>query len=661
MKRFLLFIIIFGFVALCSAAAYAYFFYIPKIVEQKIIGSFNQFGFEDLTFKSLKHKSGQIILSDISLDSNRFSTIDELNIRFSLTKFIMNPDRAQEIFVKGLNLTGELSEGIIPTISGWQNNQKLLQSLQGFPAGKIIIRSATLDLLSKKFGGIKIRGNAKIDIQPSGEITIKARTTSTQKRLSFQSKIDASISSEKDLSFMMTMDDVSVDLPNTVIKRGHGELTGSYPLRADSTQILSLDGAIQLASMRWYNMPLGKINAKIEYNEKYRKFNLEGITFGPEKIQWQTTASHSLEDNINHSTTQITPNNLAEILEFLERNKSLSLNTEIPAPLLIIKNPRISIDNIINSKLETNGSVVVSFKKPKTSIKAQYSLEPGSKDIIGSVKLEKATFRPSSKKPDGTFFNLSGSGEFTIKHFENIPKLLWIGHTNIHTGALDFDALKIPNVKGFILLSDISNGEKTKEHYLNFKFPLKKNINHKGLISLNLNDPNNPLLDKLIVHIYGGTIKTQNPIVNSKGVINKKNSLNVANINLTSLIRDAGFSDVSITGALAGIIPIELNKAGIHANGALLQSQNSGIIKLPKNMINGLFPGNSPQIKELQVALENYHYEYFEIRFDGNLNDRVMMTLNAQGTNPYSKNKKPINVNLQIETQISLLFNSLLK
>ena len=113
-------------------------------------------------------------------------------------------------------------------------------------------------------------------------------------------------------------------------------------------------------------------------------------------------------------------------------------------------------------------------------------------------------------------------------------------------------------------------------------------------------------------------------------------------------------------GEIGGVLPIILKEGNIHVNDGILQSQSSGIIRIPPYLVSGLFPGGSQRMREIRATLHNYHYEYFELRMDGLLNERVLITLNSRGYNPDLKNKKSIDINLQIETQIALLFENML-
>ena len=663
MNRFFVIFLALLFVAIGVAGAYAYYIFIPDQVEKIVISSVNRFGFENPVFGSLKRKNNEIIITNVALDSERFSTIKELRIRYSILKFIINRSKAQDITIKGLNLTGELSEELVPRIAGWSDNASIINNLQNFPAKEIYIESATLDLLSEEFGGIKIRGEGQFLISGDDLVSIKARATTTQKKLNFTSKVEASIDTNKALSFEAELEDFAVDLEKIGIKRGNGKINGSYPY-GERDPVLSLFCDVQFASLNWYDLPLKDVKANIEFANEVRKYTLEGSTFGPENIAWNAKVSYTpgsdAENDIYQTSAEIAPQSLYGVQQYLGRNKKLGVNAYIPRALLNIENPVIQLENTYQTAEGVKGSVEIKYKDPALLFETTYHTDPSARtEIIGIVRMGKTEYVPSSKAGDDTRFILSALGNFTLKNYVQKPAFLWVAHTTVHDGVLDFGPVKISDLSGVILLGGSEAEQKSRIHKLDYTLPLRENIKHEGALFLNFSDKKRLLLDHLSLKLYGGEIKTQESMVKD-GTILKKNTLDVSDINLESLTRDAQLAGIFVSGQLAGILPFEAKDDGIHVTGGLLQSQDIGIIRLSKKMTEGLFPGDAPQNVVLRKALENYHYEFFEIRLDGDLSDRIMMTLNARGKNPDMKSKKPVDVNLQIETQISLLFKALM-
>lgn len=645
-------------VAIASGTAYAYFFYIPQKVEETVINSFNSLGFEQLAYDSIQHKRGKIIIHHITLDKGRFSTIEKIQIEFSLLKFLIDPHYAQSITVDGMGLTGDVSNDLDIRIAGWDNSKTIINNLQKFPAGTIIFENASVDLLTENIGGINMKYNARMMMDKSGEITFKARVNSTQKKLVYNAKVDGKITPDSNIALNADLENISVNMPNISIRRGTGKMNTQYVLNSEKP-FLKIFSDLQLASLRWYGMPLSNVKVNVERSPDNYEIALDGSTFGTKPIKWKSTIKPGNE--ITQSETTITPTNLVDVYNFFSSNKKLSLKADIPNIVLNLDAPAISINNTINNETGgTEGTLKFSLSSPDIDLIADYNSEEGADNILGTIKLNKTVIKtnPDHDTEDKTHFDVSAFGEFAIKNYHRSPEAEWFIHVDIHDGDLDFEALTIPDIAGSVMIGGSKKTSNSKS--LPFTLALKPSIRQKGLLGINLDNKDKPILDHILFKIYDGQIRTENPIVRD-GVIQKKNTLIVSDINIAQLIKDAGFADVSVTGTLAGRIPFNAKNNEINVNGALLQSQNTGVLTLPENMITGLFPGDSKKMHDIREALTNYHYEYFEIRFDGDMADRVMMTLNASGTNPDSGKKDPVELHLQIETQISLLFENLQK
>ena len=573
---------------------------------------------------------------------------------------LINPHHAQNITIEGLHLTGELldAETMTMDLAGWRSKTQFFKNLQSFPAGLIHIKNSTLDLLTKAFGGIHLEYDAFITMQRSGNVEFKVQTNTTQSKLAFYSNTKGNMSPSANITLETKIEGLSADIPNIKVRRGAGRIETRYELHNQNSQA-HLNSEFQIGSVRWHGLPLKSVSAIIQDNNTYR---LSGQTYGTDNIKWHTEISYA--ENDTHTALNITPNTLKDLIQYLEHNKNFTINSTIPNALLNIKNPAIQIKNTENSKGEVSGMANIRIENPALTLLTEYHSTPLAQDIVGTLKLNKkdislASLSKEGKEDTSTNFDLSIFGEFTLKDYATKPDLDWFIHYDVSSGLLDFDAIKIPEINGSITLGGNSKIDDDRKS-LPFNLPLKDHIKHKGGITLNLNEIETSIIEDLHVNIYDGQLTIPEPISES-GVIHKKNTLVVSDLNIERLIADAGFENISATGMLGGVIPFEASKEQIQVNGALLQTQDVGILKLPEDMINGLFPGNSSKMRNIRDALSNYHYEFFEVRLDGDLKDRVMMTVNASGKNPDMTSNDPVELHLQIETQISLLFDSLIK
>ncbi len=647
MKKLLLVITAIFSILVIGTSYYAYNQYIPNKIENNITKSFKQLGFDNVKFDKTSKKSGQIVFSNISLDEYGFSSIKEIRVYFSLIKFLTNQNHAKKIVVEGVRLSGELSKNLDITVSGLRSNKQFLSNLNNIPASTVIIKDSNIDMLSEDFGGIKIiyNGQMRLSSTKGKDIAIiKGHVSSKQKKLTFNAKIDGTLSPDGDISVIADSDQISLIKKNLNLRRGVADIKFKYSVK-DLAYMLSVKG--QIPSVNWHNLPLRDVEIDFNSAGKSSNFTAKGSIFGNEDIKWSAQISKE-NDIIKESGITIVPSYFYEILSFLQINKMLAKEVDFPGFILNFEKPVFSIDLI----KETFGMQV---SKPDFVLQGKYLFNEKTGNIKGSFSLGQNHI---VSKDDKASFKLSSKGEFVVRNIADILTLEWYVNTKIDEGNIQYGLINIDEITGRISYNS-SYLEKTKK-YLDFKLPLRPDIPQSGRINLNITDPNNPLFKSIDLNIYDGNIKMISPALKG-GKITNKNKLIISDIDLAELFRDAKFKDVIIYGKLGGIIPFSIDNTKMDIDGGILQSQDGGIIRLPRSLINGLFSGKSAKMQRIRAALKNYHYDFFEIRLDGDLNGRVMVTLNSSGYSPELKTKDPIDISLQIETQISLLFKNLIR
>ena len=654
MKKLLL-IFVMTLIALSSmVSAYAYFVYIPKKIEQKITQSLNNLGFEELHLGNIERKNGETTFHDISLDRLGLSTIGSLKVRSSIVQFLLNPDNVQKITISDLTLTGELSKKFAVTISGWNEDKQSFRTFQNIPTSMVVIKNSNINLLSEELGGIAVKYNAQIRLSDNGEIDIKALASSKQKRLKFQSKINATLSNDGELSLSADTDQISLTYKDLDIKRGSAIFNVT---NSTNKEVPTISAEADISSVRWKDLPLRDVHAKINMAGKNNTISAKGSTFGNENVHWSSNISKI--NGVYKTETIIAPDKFSDLISFLKINKKLNKKTNFPAFVLNSSKPKIFINTAVNKDNIIDGIFKFVNYVPKFEVSGNFYTDQEKGYIKGEFAADSDNISVSSNnKTNSMSFNISSSGKFVIRNIGKEAKFDWYFVAKASDGKIDFGATKFLDIAE--AFSYNSNKPKKTKDFLRFKLPLKSRIEHIGKVNLNILDKNLPLFNTMLVRIYGGSIETQHPI-SSAGIILKQNKLIISDINLSSLFHDINFGNIFISGRLGGVIPFKINNQEINVNAAILQSQQNGIIKMPEKMINGLFPGDDTQTILTRKALKNYHYDFFELRLDGDLNDRVMVTINANGYNPDIKNKDPVDINLQIETQLSRLFKNILK
>ncbi|MGH1375945.1 MAG: intermembrane phospholipid transport protein YdbH family protein [Alphaproteobacteria bacterium] len=653
MRKYTVFIVVVALLVFTGTILYGYFKYIPERIEHTVLTSIRSIGFQNLQVGKIEKHRGVVRFLDISLDKESFSTVKEVRVSFSPLNILFNPDRASKIHIKGITLTGDFADHL--SIAGWNvdaSHNFLKQPLHSFPAKTITIEDSRLDLLTDAVGGLGIYYNAQLRLN-NDHISIRGEAKSKQKRVSYQSKIDGVIQQDGTININAEAEQLSFKYKDIHIRRGASKVQATYD-PTQNTTVFSAES--HMASVMWHGIPLREVHSVFDKGGNTYNLTAEGKTFGNQQIEWNTRVN-SIND-VTKSETTLQPDSIESLLLFLKANKKLRTDTYFPPAVLNIESPALSV-NTIHENAALKGDFTILVDTPSFEIEGYFSSPEGDISTIdGVVSIESEMVSTSKETGDKTRFTLSSSGEFAIGALSEQAILKWSAKNNIKRGTLDYGPIQINNLKGDITLG--SNKKGKKRETLSFRLPLKKGIPQRGKVSLNIRDKHASLFEQIVFYIYGGQIKTRNRLFKD-GALLKTNKLIVSDINLDQLFDDAGFHNILISGTLGGVVPFHAKNNKIMVNGGILQSQSSGVIQLPDNVISALFPGNTRKMHLIRGALKNYYYEFFEIRLDGDLSGRVLMTLKASGFNPNFNNREPVDLSLQIETQISILFRNLLE
>ncbi len=124
--------------------------------------------------------------------------------------------------------------------------------------------------------------------------------------------------------------------------------------------------------------------------------------------------------------------------------------------------------------------------------------------------------------------------------------------------------------------------------------------------------------------------------------------LRLEDADLASLAAIAEVSDLSVTGTLAGSIPVVLAADGLHVQRARLTAPPGGRIRYrpPTPPAHLLAAGPSGEI--VLQALEDFHYEELTVRVHGAVEGEMEVTLRLRGRNPALEGGRPVDLTLNL-------------
>ncbi len=631
------------------AVGYLRFFYIPSKAEENVLWSISSLGFDDLKIGDIEQENGEIIIRNISFDKGDFSTIETMTIRFGLFDFLFKNKPVSSVVIDGMALTGEITKDLGLTLSGFGVGDDLLRKLSEMNIRHILLKNSKADILSDVLGGISVSLEGQIDgsAQPSFIGNIQCN----QKNLSFSSKVSGSTDDNGVTNLDINAEDLSLETASYAFRRG----LAKGVVKFDNALAPSYFMNFEFPSAVYKTLPLKHVILVTE-NDSLR---INGQAFGDSEIHWSASLAHEDAENIEIS---IKTDKLGAVASYLKKSGHMHSDFNIPDLL----SDRLMISDIIvtiprEPKGNKGGFVIQSDALPQNII-GDFEFNDDGNQVFGSAKLKKTNL--SLAEIDLIDLDISGISTFTINMRDKEKTVDWNAKAIVENGKIKFSGLTVQPITGKFSFSDTSFSQsgmgKGNKWALKFGLPVKPHIKNSGGFELEIRKDNSVNINRAKYNIYGGELSFQSPIIEADK-IRPKNKITISDLNLHRFFSDSELPGVIAWGKIGGVLPVTFNETNIDVKNGILQSQDSGIIRIEAHIISSLFPGETDKIRKIRQVLRNYHYEYFEIRLDGNMNERVLMTLNSRGYNPDLKDKDPIDINLQIETQISLLFEKLLK
>lgn len=162
-------------------------------------------------------------------------------------------------------------------------------------------------------------------------------------------------------------------------------------------------------------------------------------------------------------------------------------------------------------------------------------------------------------------------------------------------------------------------------------------------------------LDKAQADLFGGRVWVEKAIYHADHAHNKL-FVGVDGIQLSQLLQHAGYDAVQATGAISGLLPLNVNSAGATMKrGMLAAKAPGGLFRYKADVTTDISPAVAPVL----AALENYHYDVFQLEADYLEDGELQLAMIFRGSNPQLQQGRPIHLNLNVTDNIPALLNSL--
>jgi len=130
----------------------------------------------------------------------------------------------------------------------------------------------------------------------------------------------------------------------------------------------------------------------------------------------------------------------------------------------------------------------------------------------------------------------------------------------------------------------------------------------------------------------------------------------VDGLQLDRLLELAGYDAVKGTGTISGLLPLDVNNAGLTMKRGMLAAKAPGGVFSYQSEVAA---GTSPAMVQVIEALNNYHYSVFQVEADYLENGDLVLAMILRGSNPDLQQGRPIHLNLNVTDNIPTLLKSL--
>lgn len=136
-------------------------------------------------------------------------------------------------------------------------------------------------------------------------------------------------------------------------------------------------------------------------------------------------------------------------------------------------------------------------------------------------------------------------------------------------------------------------------------------------------------------------------------------TMELTNINLTTLLLNYPSSELSGNGQLSGTVPVEINAKGIRiVKGAVSANAPGGQLKYQSPRAVAIAK-TQPSMKIITEALNDFHYTVLASEINYDEKGKLLLSVRLEGQNPALENGRPVHFNVNLEEDVPAMLASI--
>ncbi len=596
----------------------------PQYISAALPPAIAELGFKDVSFPQARTENGALIYSEIALDEDAFSQIGSLTAEYSPFSLSKKLDR---VTLKNLVLTGELSEDGVITIAGFEAPENLNPDFSKLPK-TLILEDFRLSLLSEKFGGINISGTSQIQ-NTGSELKMQGDISALQKQISINAKIEGQYNQNGFVDARIEIENGKFDLGPLKATR----IAGLILANGENLSSIRTVSEIQAGAMKFYDTPWQNTAITVDTKGNKPKAIVSAKSAGYEGLELSLTIPDifSPEEFVG----QLHADTLGTAVNFL-RSQSY-----------------ISIDDQTVGTLDTLTNITTKFAK-QTDFKFQIKDEANNASITGQ-------FSPTEDGMNGEFIStpiplvniskqLAGSLELKGSLTHTDDDISGDVEANLQSVSIPFSFMTLSNINATLKITDLKelNSETKKDIQCDIaSFKLKKSC------KTSLQIRNGQLIaNDLKVDAAGLKIFIPKSTAN-------KTLMQFQEVNIGQLLRLFSDKNWSGSGKLDGSATFITENDKLTLERLTLTNNQAGTLKITDPTFFEMLEMEDLEKETMKFALENFHYDFLEIKAEGQFPDKIKVKVFGKGKNPILMQGRPFSLDFEIQPDFSKILKEI--
>lgn len=599
-------------------------------------------GFPDAQIESVTVIPNGILLENVSLDGDSFSTIEAAQVKASLPDIIFKK-KIENIEFKNIELTGEINEQGQYVIAGW--NASLSSDVKtggsDFLIENIAMNGLTLDFETPE-GAIRIEGKLALQSSPDKTREFQANLWGKQKQLSLNATAIGKIMPDGQWTTDVELLEGRIDTDAFKATRAAGTVTFKSAMNGISYQGKMMAGGIRINDIPFQDFEIAFDATKPEIvNLKTSPTGHDGIVLSGRLFN---KTPLTLEMNADIKDIE----DLANLFELKKSdlvwlNKADPLKFSASAALSSLSLPQIPLLWAIDAG--PDGKV---FKGT-----AEYNRDKGI--ITGDMPdvqisaIELSRILPLKEQNDImlTDGNLSLNGKFSVNL--NQSPLIISGSLNSRAKNIGGTWQDYPftGISGDVVLNQLYPWSIAKNQMVAIA-AIGTGVNlTNGNITFDGSAKDGLMVKKAEFNMAEGKLSAA-PFKWITGANENSLTVKLDNISLNSLATTVAAEGFTADGVLSGTLPLAFNKQGIVFKAGEISSTGAGSFKYAPSTFPAALQGDDVRMNTVREALSNFNFSSLEISINGDLDNNLKTTLKASGKNPVFSDRV-INLNINLE------------